>query len=80
MEVSKVVAALNTKGIRSICPFCGTNDWNVSEHLCAAVRIDEKGNTLLGTGPLIPMIQLVCKHCGYVAHFNPILLGLMQSN
>jgi ribosomal protein L37E len=80
MEISKVVTALNAKGIKNACLFCGTNDWIVNEHLCAAIRIDEKGNTLLGTGPLIPMIQLVCKRCGYIAQFNPIPLGLMQGN
>ncbi len=44
-----------------------------------AVRIDEKGAMNIG-GKVIPMIQMLCNNCGYIAQFSPIILGLMKDN
>lgn len=78
METKKIVDALNRKGIRSTCPFCGKNNWDAGNDLYSSVRIDEKGNINLG-GPVVPMIQLICMDCGFIAQFNPIVLGLIKS-
>ena len=60
-------AELESLGVRTpLCPFCGRRGWHpgdvVTENL-----MDEQRNVSLGGS--VPMIQVICNNCRYVALF-----------
>ena len=56
---------------------CGNNNWTVGKDLVTAVRISETGGIELG-GSVMPLIAVICNHCGNVIFINPLVIKAMD--
>ena len=61
-----IAESLRTK-IRPNCPMCTRTAWTLGDEFVAASATSLQGGIAIG-GPFIPMIQMVCNHCGFVSH------------
>ena len=69
----------NLKGkVKGGCPLCGARNWNMADELCAVPATSLGGGMAIG-GPMIPMIQVICTNCGFVAHHAVGALGINLS-
>ena len=63
------------KGPRS-CPICTTDNWTLASHVTSPVRLAGSGGSFQLGGRAYPSMQVVCTNCGFVHHFNLVVLGL----
>lgn len=61
--------------IRGTCPMCGQSSWSLEDQLVATNATSLGGGLAMG-GPFIPLVQLVCTTCGFVAHHAVGALGV----
>lgn len=61
--------------VRGVCPMCGKNQWTLGDELVASIAAGAGGGLGIG-GPYIPMVQMVCNNCGFVAHHAVGYLGI----
>ena len=59
-----------------ICPLCGNNGFVLAEGYTQDALQNELTGLILG-GPSIPVVIVVCNHCGYVIRFSLGILGLL---
>lgn len=57
------------------CPICQQRTWTIGDEIVSATSVSLGGSTVMG-GPFIPMAQIVCNNCGFVAHHAVALLGI----
>jgi hypothetical protein len=75
-DIQKVQLHLQASGVRPDCHACGGNSWIVGEELVAIPGVLPDGATLPG-GPMVAMVQVICRGCGYVMHFAAKTVGLI---
>jgi hypothetical protein len=69
---ARLEAWIAAKIVRRHCPACEhAVDWEVAEMLDLDVAPCEAGG-----GVSVPVVPLVCPHCGYVTPFSAKLIGL----
>lgn len=68
------IAWLQSKGVRSDCPACGASDRQPGD-IVAPPSTPAGGGTVVG-GPNYPLVQLVCRNCGYVMHFASTVMDV----
>ena len=56
------------------CPMCGTRNWNVSDKVFE-LREFHGGSLVLGPGPIVPLIPVICGNCGNVVLVSAIVSG-----
>jgi len=61
----------------SPCELCGNKEWLLSDR-CWTVAEWKDSRTVVG--PAMPMVALVCQHCGLTRFINAIALGLIDAN
>jgi len=64
---------LNEKGVKTNCPACGARRWATGDIVAPPVRV---GRKLKVGGDHVPLVQLICGHCGHVMHFAAKIAGL----
>jgi len=69
-----VVQQLRAK-VRAGCPICGQGNWTVGDEVVICTTSSLQGGVAIG-GPVIPMVQVVCNNCGFVAHHAVGALGI----
>jgi hypothetical protein len=69
-----IIESLSAKS-RSLCPMCGSNNWQLGENLVGAMAASLSGGMGIG-GPYVPMAQLICTKCGFVSHHAVGVLGI----
>ena len=69
-----ILTALKAK-IDGPCPMCRQTTWTLGDEVVAAMATGLQGGIAIG-GPFIPMIQVVCNQCGFVAHHAIGALGI----
>jgi hypothetical protein len=57
------------------CPICGSNQWQIADHLVTPVILQDNSLTLGGTS--YPQVMVISPKCGYTMYFNAILLGIV---
>jgi hypothetical protein len=62
-----------TGGHAPKCPFCGSDNWGVSDHLVITPIMGVSGGLILG-GPTYPYVTLVSDPCGYTAFFSAVII------
>lgn len=77
---NSVISALQEKVGNIKCPVCGKHEgFNVEPTEFHCVSYDRKGlNIRLNPSEcrFTPIVQVTCKHCGYIMNFNlSVLLG-----
>jgi predicted nucleic-acid-binding Zn-ribbon protein len=68
-HTKKLEAWMKAHNAANPCPMCGSKHWGTGEIISAAVM--QGKNTVLG-GPSIPMVQVICDNCSYVALFAAV--------
>jgi len=59
------------------CPMCGINNWNVQD-TAYELREFHGGNVVFGSGPIIPVVPVICANCGNVVLVNAIVAGAVE--
>jgi hypothetical protein len=65
-QKAAIIAAIRTK-IQGPCPMCGKSDWTLFDEL-GSINTASLGGSVSVGGKFIPLVQLVCNHCGFVSH------------
>ncbi|HYK77974.1 MAG TPA: hypothetical protein VEU95_00005 [Micropepsaceae bacterium] len=63
----------------SVCHECD-HDTIIAHFPVAPLRYVDGRGVLLGGGPLMPMLAVVCPNCGSTRFFNAMIMGLMKSD
>ncbi|MCK5642662.1 MAG: hypothetical protein KAJ19_17775 [Gammaproteobacteria bacterium] len=63
------------RAFNGACPICQQKNWTIGDEIVSATSVSLAGSTVMG-GPFIPMAQIVCNNCGFVAHHAVALLGI----
>jgi len=58
------------------CPICQKNSWTIWDEIVSANSVSLGGTTAFG-GPYVPMVQIICNNCGFVAHHALGALGII---
>jgi len=74
---TKVIEALNKKGINANCEVCGRNDWSVADQ-AVMLTVSDLGGSFSIPPPNIPSAALVCNNCGNVRLFALGVLGVLD--
>jgi hypothetical protein len=60
--------------LRQECPLCGVpNEWSPDDLVVTPVM---RPGGVIVNGTLLPMVRVVCAHCGYVLHFAAPAMGI----
>ena len=59
-----------------VCPVCGNNGFILAEGYTQDSLQDELAGIVIG-GKSIPVVIVVCNHCGHVIRFSLGVLGLL---
>jgi hypothetical protein len=78
-DIQKVQLHLQASGVRPDCHACGGNNWIIGEELVAIPGMSPDGAPVTGGAmvPLVPMVQVICRGCGYIMHFAARTAGLI---
>lgn len=72
----KLIEFLSTKWQGRPCPVCGVGGWSVQESSFELREFNE-GNHVMGGGPVIPVVPVICTNCGNTVLVNAIMAGLV---
>ena len=80
-EKKQLIEALmaKIKG-RYVCPICHNSSFTIVDgYLTQSIQEDYHG-IVLGNGPMLPSIAVVCNNCGFTSMHNLGVLGLLNEN
>jgi len=60
------------------CPICGSNSYSVSDKLVYPVTY--VGRAVLTEGNVYPQLLVTCTICGYVHHFNAVVMSILSDD
>jgi hypothetical protein len=60
------------------CQMCGIGNWNVQTS-AYELRQFFQGNLVVGGGPVIPVIPVVCTNCGNTVLVNALVSGAISA-
>ena len=69
-----IIGTLRSKS-NGQCPICHQQKWTIGDEIVSATSVSLGGSTVMG-GPFIPMAQIVCSNCGFIAHHALGVLGV----
>jgi hypothetical protein len=79
-EKQKFAAWLSSHGIPpAVCPFCGSREWTIGDHLIQPVTLGPNMSMQLG-GVGYPQLMLISNKCGHTVLFNAVIAGIVVSN
>lgn len=58
------------------CPVCASNEVTVGDEVVVALPIKDGALRPLETFVGHPFVQIICGHCGFMAHVSSSVLGL----
>jgi len=77
INIQNVIKHLSEKWGNQSCPMCGSNDWNVSDTIYE-LRKYHGGNLIIGGGPILPIVPIICNNCGNSIFINAIISGAID--
>jgi len=78
-EKLKILAELNKKFDKIICPLCQNDKFVISEGYFTHPISAEIGRGMIIGGLNVPTIALFCTNCGFMREFSLGVLGLMPN-
>lgn len=73
----KIVEELNKRVPNLKCPICSNGEMILADGFIShQLNKELTGNFILG-GPTIPVVAVICKHCGHTMEFSVGALGLL---
>ena len=73
-QEARVLAALDRRTGKKICPWCGETNWAITGSKTARLYSD------FTAGGGYPSIVVVCAYCGYTILFNAIVLEIEEGD
>lgn len=61
--------------IKGPCPMCTRQQWTIGDEVVAIPASSLGGGMAIG-GPFVPLVQVICNTCGFVAHHAVGALGI----
>lgn len=78
-EKNRIAERLNQRfaehGVK--CPMCGNNSFSLADGYFTNIIQDNFNNLVLGGGPSIPAIPIICSKCGFISMHALGTLGLL---
>lgn len=74
--INSIQQKLHEKRRSLMCPVCGNNGFILAEGYTQDTLQDQLNGLVIG-GPSVPVIIVVCSHCGNVIRFSLGILGLL---
>jgi len=74
--INVIQQKLASRSKNLICPICGNNGFILAEGYTQDSLQDQLSGIVIG-GPSIPVVIVVCNHCGNVIRFSLGVLGLL---
>ena len=66
-EKKKITEALNSKGVKPVCPMCGNRKFVIADgYFNNSIQTELIDAMVLG-GPAIPTIAIFCTNCGFTS-------------
>lgn len=75
---SKAIEYLREKWLGRPCPMCGVGNWSVQDSTYQLLQFNQ--NALVGGGPVIPVIPVVCNNCGNTILVNALTAGFLAAD
>ena len=79
IDSEELISYLKSKWQGRPCQMCGIGNWNISDSIFE-LREYNKGDLVIGGGPIIPVIPITCDNCGNIVFVNGIKAGLIKLN
>ncbi len=76
-NTKKLLEHLQAKWQTTPCPMCKARQWNIQER-SFELREFHGGNMVLGGGPIIPVVPVVCTNCGNTILINSLVAGVEE--
>lgn len=77
--INAIQQKLAEKGKNLVCPVCGNHNFILADGFTQDGLQDELIGIVIG-GQSIPMVIVVCNHCGHSLRFSLGVLGLLPKN
>ena len=74
----ELIKALTEKVKLLECPMCHNNSFTIVDGYIVQSVQNDKNNIVLGNGPMIPSMAIVCNNCGFMSQHNLGILGLLK--
>ncbi len=75
----EIVAALESKKVKAICPMCNNDKFQLAPGYFVNV-IQNATQEIELSGPSIPVAVLLCNNCGFVSQHSLGKLGLLSED
>lgn len=62
------------------CPICHSQSFTIVDGYLVQGLQYNMNSIVLGNGPMIPSVAIVCIRCGFMSQHNLGVLGLMKKN
>lgn len=78
VNIRKMISHLESKWGSKPCPMCGKNELNIQD--MSFQLLEFKGNRFALNDPCnsIPIIPVICAHCGYIMLVSGVVADVLQ--
>lgn len=74
----ELIKALTEKVKSFECPMCHNRSFTIVDGYIVQSIQNDMNNIILGNGPIIPSMAIVCNNCGFMSQHNLGILGLLK--
>ncbi len=60
------------------CPICHNKNFSIVDGFLIQGIQHQIDSIVLGNGPMVPSVALVCTHCGFMSQHNLGILGMIN--
>lgn len=79
-EKTELIKVLTNKIRTFECPMCHGHSFTIVDGYLVHGLQKSMTNIVLGNGPMIPSVAIVCTQCGFMAQHNLGVLGLLNKD
>ena len=80
IDTDQLIQHLQEKWQDRPCPMCNARKWNIQSK-AFELREYYGGDLVIGRGPIIPVIPIICTNCGNTVLVNSLVAGVdIQKN
>ena len=78
IDPKKIIEHLDKRWKDKTCPVCHSDKWSLGDQIFE-IREFNEGNLIVDSGPIFPVIPIVCDSCGNVVLLNAIKAGFLEN-
>lgn len=77
-DKAKLAKALSDKIKSFRCPMCNNHSFTIVDGYLVQNLQSNMNGIVLGNGPMIPSVAIVCTNCGFMSQHNLGVLGMLK--